>query len=201
MLRTATGLSRPMFIILASERYRLDPALIDVDLWRFEAALDQARTTAAKAPAGGPAAGRRALPRPAGGRCCLRLGRTLRRASRRRAVDALARIAEILQPTDPEQSLSALEAALAHDPYNERSTIRSCTSSRPWPPYASLRTLRSWRPAGRTRPRPYPPTLQAAVGARGIKPPILPAHSAHTSSSHAKPPPLPLPPWGSSRHR
>ena len=39
--------------------------------------------------------------------------------ARRRALDAWARIAEILQPSDPEQALSALEAALTHDPYNE----------------------------------------------------------------------------------
>jgi DNA-binding SARP family transcriptional activator len=120
MLRTATGLPQPMFITLAGERYRLDPALIDVDVWHFNAALDQARITAD----------------PATQLEILRRAVTLYRESlaegagyewaeryaepaRRRAVDALARIAELQQPAEPEQALNTLEAALAHDPYNE----------------------------------------------------------------------------------
>ena len=39
--------------------------------------------------------------------------------ARRRALDAWARTAEILQPAGPEQALSAPEAALTHDQYNE----------------------------------------------------------------------------------
>ena len=49
ILRAATALPRPMFIILASERYRLDPALAGVDLWRFDAALARARAAASDA--------------------------------------------------------------------------------------------------------------------------------------------------------
>ena len=54
MLREATGLPAPMFIVLASDRYRLDPGLIGADLWRFDAALDGARAAASP---GGPGAG------------------------------------------------------------------------------------------------------------------------------------------------
>ena len=44
LLRTATGLATPMWITLTAGRYRLDPALTGTDLWRFQAALDAART-------------------------------------------------------------------------------------------------------------------------------------------------------------
>jgi two-component SAPR family response regulator len=32
-----------MWITLAADRYRLDPALIEVDLWQFQAALEATR--------------------------------------------------------------------------------------------------------------------------------------------------------------
>ncbi len=38
MLRAATGMAAPMWIIHASGRYRLDPSLISTDLWQFTAA-------------------------------------------------------------------------------------------------------------------------------------------------------------------
>ena len=44
--------------------------------------------------------------------------------ARRRALDAWTTIAEILQPADPDQALSALETALSHDPYNEYLYVR-----------------------------------------------------------------------------
>ena len=44
--------------------------------------------------------------------------------ARRRALDAWTTIAEILQPADPDQALSALETALGHDPYNEYLYVR-----------------------------------------------------------------------------
>ena len=87
--------------------------------WRFQAALetartagdDQARLAALRRPP--PATGARSPTAPA------TTGPSRTRAARRRALDAWARIAEILQPADPEQALAALEAALTHDPYNE----------------------------------------------------------------------------------
>jgi DNA-binding SARP family transcriptional activator len=120
MLRTATGLPQPMFIILAGERYRLDPTLISTDLWRFDTALDQARAATSE-----PA--QLALLRQA---TALYRGPLADGAGydwaehhaeplRRRAVDTLARTAGLLQPTDPEQALAVLEDALQHDPYNE----------------------------------------------------------------------------------
>ena len=120
LLRTATGLTTPMWITLTADRYRLDPALTGTDLWRFQAALEAART------AGDDQARLAALRQAV---ACYRgpladgagydWAEPYAETARRRALDAWARIAEILQPSDPEQALAALEAALTHDPYNE----------------------------------------------------------------------------------
>jgi len=120
LLRGATGLATPMWITLTAGRYRLDPALAGADLWQFQAALEAART------AGDDQARLAALHQAV---ACYRgpladgagydWAEPYAETARRRALDAWARIAEILQPADPEQALSALEAALTHDPYNE----------------------------------------------------------------------------------
>ena len=120
LLRAATGLTTPMWITLTAGRYRLDPALTGTDLWQFQAALEAART------AGDDQARLAALRQAV---ACYRgpladgagydWAEPYAETARRRALDAWARIAEILQPSDPEQALAALEAALTHDPYNE----------------------------------------------------------------------------------
>ncbi len=120
LLRGATGLTTPMWITLTAGRYRLDPALTGADLWQFQASLQAART------AGDDRARLAALRQAV---ACYRgpladgagydWAEPYAETARRRALDAWARIAEILQPADPEQALSALEAALTHDPYNE----------------------------------------------------------------------------------
>jgi DNA-binding SARP family transcriptional activator len=120
LLRGATGLTAPMWITLTAGRYHLDPALVSADLWQFQAALDAART--ADDNQARLAALRQAV-------ACYRgpladgagydWAEPYAETARRRALDAWARIAQILQPADPDQALAALEAALAHDPYNE----------------------------------------------------------------------------------
>lgn len=120
MLRTATGLRAPMFIVLAAERYRLDPSLIEVDLWQFDAALDRAREAASGQDQ--LAALRQAISLyqgPLSDGAAYEWAERHAEPARRRAVDALARAADILQPGDPEQALTTLETALTHDPYNE----------------------------------------------------------------------------------
>ncbi len=143
MLRTATGLRAPMFIVLAAERYRLDPSLIEVDLWQFDAALDRAREAASGQDQ--LAALRHAISLYQGP---LSDGATYEWAerhaepARRRAVDALARAADILQPGDPEQALATLETALTHDPYNEALYQKIMTiQARLGRPDAARRTL------------------------------------------------------------
>jgi DNA-binding SARP family transcriptional activator len=119
MLRTATGLVTPMWILHTSGRYRLDPSLISTDLWQLTDALDQARAatgqdrlaacrTAASLYHGELADGE-----------AYEWAEPYAETARRRALDAWTTIAGILQPSDPDQALAALESALSHDPYNE----------------------------------------------------------------------------------
>jgi DNA-binding SARP family transcriptional activator len=124
MLRTATGLTEPRWILNTSGRYRLDPALTGTDLEAFGDALEAARTASGDARL---AACRRAvalyrgeLAEGAGYDWAEPYAET----ARRRALDAWTTIAEILQPADPDQALSALETALSHDPYNEYLYVR-----------------------------------------------------------------------------
>jgi hypothetical protein len=110
LLCDATGLTTPMWIILTAGRYHLDPALIGTDLQRFQATLETARTAGddqarlAVARYQGPLADGADGAEPSA------------ETARRRAMDAWVRIAEILQPADPDQALAALEAALTRDP-------------------------------------------------------------------------------------
>ena len=69
LLRAAAGLTEPMLITLAAERYRLDPAFISTDVADFQAALETARAAAERpGPPGGLPAGSRAVPGAAGRR-------------------------------------------------------------------------------------------------------------------------------------
>ena len=120
LLRTVTGLSEAMFVVLRADRYRLDPALFDIDVWRFQHALlaarhasgDDAQLAACREAV---AAYHGALGEAAG----YDWVEPYAEQARRRALDACTRIAEIIAPRDPEDALAALETALGHDPYNE----------------------------------------------------------------------------------
>ena len=124
MLRTATGLPAPMWILNASGRYRLDPALIGTDLEAFGEALEEARNASGDARL---AACRKAVALYRGELAegtGYEWAEPYAETARRRALDAWTTIAEILQPADPDQALSALETALSHDPYNEYLYVR-----------------------------------------------------------------------------
>ena len=102
LLRGAAGLPAPMWITLTAGRYRLDPALTGTDLQQFQAALEAART--ARDDQARLAALRQAV-------ACYRgpladgagydWAEPYAETARRRALDAWARIAEILQPVRP----------------------------------------------------------------------------------------------------
>jgi DNA-binding SARP family transcriptional activator len=121
LLRTATGLAGPMWVSLAGDRYRLDPAVITTDLWQLQDALEAARRASQDEEA------RLAAFRAAANRYQGELAEgagydwaePLAEEIRRQALDAWTGIADILQARDPGQALAALETALGHDPYNE----------------------------------------------------------------------------------
>ena len=124
LLRTAAALPEPLWILNAAGRYRLDPALIGTDLEAFSAALEEARNASGEARL---AACRRAVALYRGELAegtGYEWAEPYAETARRRALDAWTTIAEILQPSAPDEALSALETALSHDPYNEYLYVR-----------------------------------------------------------------------------
>lgn len=120
LLRTATGLTAARFITLTADRYQLDPALLDIDIWRFQSALDQARRAGSEdAELAACRAAAAVYQGPLADGAGYDWAEPYAEQARRRALDAWTRIAEITAPRDPGQALTALEAALGHDPYNE----------------------------------------------------------------------------------
>ena len=120
VLRHATGLREPMFILHAAGRYRLDPHLVHVDLWRLSALLQQAHQAdddSARIDA------LRPLTSLYTGDFATDLteewAEAHREYLRRTAVDALAHLAHLTQNDHPDQALATLEQALRHDPYSE----------------------------------------------------------------------------------
>lgn len=119
-LATATEGTLGDAVTTSNGRYRLDPALAEVDYWNFEharttcraATTDDAKIHAYRAVVeayGGPLADGMATEwiEPA------------REAIRRDAIDAVAALARALVEHDPAQTLDLLELARAFDPHNE----------------------------------------------------------------------------------
>ncbi|WP_301174597.1 BTAD domain-containing putative transcriptional regulator [Actinomadura geliboluensis] len=120
VLRAATGLSGPMYVIHRAGRYSIDPGTVDVDLWQLTADLADARQ------ASDDSARIRALTLVAdrcGGEFASGLtqewAEVHREYLRRTIGDALANLARLLQEDDPEQALVVLEQAITRDPYSE----------------------------------------------------------------------------------
>lgn len=119
-LRTTTGLREPMYVIHTAGRYRLDPDLIDVDLWQLTTTITNVRQAATDTD-------RIAALKPLTDSDPAEFATDLTHAwaenhrehLRRAITDALARLAQLLQHDHPEQALTALEQAIAYDPYAE----------------------------------------------------------------------------------
>ncbi|MGW3352178.1 BTAD domain-containing putative transcriptional regulator [Nonomuraea rubra] len=133
-LVTATGYKNPdpkkaPFIGASTTKdsavYRLDPQLISVDLWEYEAALEQARTAST------PKDRTLALAKAAA-LCTGELAQGLtaewvedqRYPLTRSQADVLAQLAELLAEDDAERALSVLEQARAIDPDTEETYFR-----------------------------------------------------------------------------
>ena len=114
------------------ERYRLDRELVEVDLWRLESCLAQAKQAASTGDEQAETAVLRAAADAYGGELLKGMSgmwiETPREDLRRRAVNALGRLAELRQAAgDDEGALGALEQAIAADPVAEvlyRRTMR-----------------------------------------------------------------------------
>ncbi|MFG1924375.1 BTAD domain-containing putative transcriptional regulator [Cryptosporangium sp. NPDC048952] len=121
-LRTAVpdGGDQPAFVIHANGIYRLDPAVITVDVWNFHTALKNATTV--DEDTGRMGALRRAFGLYRGefaeGVDQLWLD-PYREEYRSRAIDAAVRLAHLLEPGHPDTALDVLDEAIAHDPLNE----------------------------------------------------------------------------------
>ncbi len=117
-LRAATGYDRTWFITTIRGGYQLDPALVDVDLWRFRDALadavdpDRRAVALARAVA---AVGRQ--PFLAG--TVYEWADTYITTVHHQLLDALARLADSHLPDWPDHALDLLGHALSIDPYAE----------------------------------------------------------------------------------
>jgi DNA-binding SARP family transcriptional activator/nucleoid-associated protein YgaU len=120
ILRDATAAPEAGFIVRVGRQLRLDPHLVDVDLWRFQAAL----ASAAHAPDD--------KTRSASLNAATQLWRgdlaesidavwieEFRETLRRDAVDTLARLAQLCEHETPDEALALLERAISIDRYQE----------------------------------------------------------------------------------
>jgi DNA-binding SARP family transcriptional activator len=120
VLRDATGIHQAAFLLHTTDRYRLDPDLIAVDLWLYRQALAEA------AHAADDDTRIQALTEATNiwtgnltGWPDTEWLEPWRETLRRDAVDTLSRLAELLQHRQPEQALALLEHAITHDRYTE----------------------------------------------------------------------------------
>jgi DNA-binding SARP family transcriptional activator len=120
-LRAAAGLDGATVIEWAGERWRVNAALVDCDVWRFQAAL--AAASAAPDDPAKTAALERATAAYHGSLlegADYDWAEPAREELRRQAADAAGRLAELRErASDGDGALTALEAAAGWDPYNE----------------------------------------------------------------------------------
>lgn len=119
-LRNATKLREPMFIIRTAGRYRLDPTMIDVDIWRLQDLIHTAQQTKSDAERLDLL---KNVPDLYTGELAADLthqwAETHREYLRRQGTNALAYLAHLTQYDNPDQALAALEEAIIHDPHAE----------------------------------------------------------------------------------
>lgn len=120
VLRDATHLEDQQFLINENNHYRIDPAGIDVDLWRMLTAIHEANHATTDADT------LTALQHAAdtyGGDFASGIDHLWASEHattyRHHILDVLARIAELHETDQPDAALAALHQALDHDPLNE----------------------------------------------------------------------------------
>lgn len=119
-LAQATGGTLTDLAEIGDGRYQLDPALVEVDYWRFDRAITAHRAAAteqARVDAYRDVVNTYAGPLAEG--MSTEWIESAREATRRDALDAVAALARALVDTDPHHTLDLLETARAFDPHNE----------------------------------------------------------------------------------
>nr|WP_239067776.1 BTAD domain-containing putative transcriptional regulator [Actinomadura bangladeshensis] len=119
-LRAATGLVEPKYVLHTAGHYRIDPDLIDVDLWQLtttlmdaEQADDDTERINALAPVSDLYTGEFASGLE------YEWANAHREYLRRTVIDALGRFVQLTQQEQPDRALATLERALTYDPYSE----------------------------------------------------------------------------------
>lgn len=120
-LAEATGGTAADIALVDNGHYRLDPAMVSVDYWRFENAVTARRAAASVAER---IAAYREVVNSYGGPLAEGMSKIewiepAREAIRRDALDAVSGLARALVDQDPQQTLDLLEIARAFDPHNE----------------------------------------------------------------------------------
>lgn len=117
---SATSPDMGELVLVQHGRYRLEPAVVEVDYWTFAGALARRRTTTDEQHR---AAANAAIVASYGGELAAGVDAewlTARREGvRRDALDAVAALARALVQNDPESTLELLESARDFDPHNE----------------------------------------------------------------------------------
>lgn len=187
-LRGPTGNPEIQIVAKHGEHYRADPNLLDVDLWRFQAALTDAQQ-AHGAPAAEVAALQFAVDAYRGdladGADYL-WAEAAREDLHRRALDALVRLAD-LHHDRPQQAIADLDRALALDPYAEeiyRRLIRlHAAAGRPDAARRAYRQLRDRLADLDLEPEPTTTALIASFPERPRRPTSSTPQSAPTESA------------------
>ncbi|MGQ0576797.1 MAG: BTAD domain-containing putative transcriptional regulator, partial [Pseudonocardia sp.] len=107
-------------VVVGDGRVRLDPTVVEVDFWDFDAAVTARR---AASTSGQRHDAHRRVVDAYGGTLADGMAAAwiepVRESVRRTALDAVVALARELRDTDPQQTLDLLETARAFDPYNE----------------------------------------------------------------------------------
>ncbi|MFV2179910.1 BTAD domain-containing putative transcriptional regulator [Actinomadura sp. LOL_016] len=120
VLRTATGLREPMFVLHTTGRYRLDHQLIDVDLWNLTTTLNNAKlatTDTDRITALTPIAD--LYTADFADNLTHDWAEAHREYLRRTATDALTHLAQFQRDDYPDRALATIEQAIHLDPYAE----------------------------------------------------------------------------------
>ncbi|MWA02747.1 LysM peptidoglycan-binding domain-containing protein [Actinomadura sp. LD22] len=123
VLRTATGLTEPRFLIHTAGRYRIDHDLVDVDLWQLTATLADAKRAVADEDADNRINALALVSDLYTGGFAddfeFAWAETYREHLRRTVVDALGHFVQLVKEDKPESALATLERAITLDLYTE----------------------------------------------------------------------------------